>query len=213
MGEMEKKSYRGVVKSMKRRKWVGILLLICIAVGFLGGWKTHKAYYDRKFQEEEVTVSYVTGKLEDIGELATKQLTYTSRIPIEDGSIPVLTKKGFTMQYNATLKAGVDMREMEVKKSGKTYVIRIPHAKLLGPAHVDPDSVQFFDEKKAIFNWKQPEDVTKAISIAEKDIAENPNVDTSTLLEQADENTEQLIHKILDDSVGDMEIRVEFREQ
>ncbi len=44
-----------------------------------------------------------------MGELATQEVTYTSRVQIEKGSIPFITKKGFTMEYNATLKAGVKM--------------------------------------------------------------------------------------------------------
>lgn len=212
MGENEVKNNRKILKTGIRKKWLCIAMVICLGIAFLGGWKAHKAYYEMKNKEQEVTVSYVSGKLENIGELATQQLTYSSSIPIEDGSIPFLTKKGFTMEYNATLKAGVDMEDMEIEEKGKTYVITIPHAKILGTAHVDPNSIQFVDEKKAVFNWNTQEDVAVAISKAEEDIESNPAVDTTALLENADENIEQLIHMVLDDSVGDREVEVVFKD-
>ena len=54
------------------------------------------------------------------------------------------------------------------------------------------------------------EDVAQAISKAKKDVKNNPSVDMTSLLQRADENTEKLIHTILDDSVKDCKVVVRF---
>ena len=78
----------------------------------------NKAIYNFK-NKETISIDYLTGKLKD-GELATQEVTYTSRVQIEKGSIPFITKKGFTMEYNATLKAGVKMDDLNITKRMKS---------------------------------------------------------------------------------------------
>ena len=211
MGENEMREYKGKIRLTSRVKGICIALVVGIAVGAVGGWIAHKTVHDMLNKEAEVTVEYVTGKLENIGELATQEITYTSRVPIEKVTIPFITKKGFTMEYNATLKAGVQMEKMEILPTKEKVIVTIPHAEVLGTAHVDPNSIQFVDEKKAILNWNNQEDVAEALAKAEADIEENPAIDLSLLLERADENIEELIHTILDDSVGGLEVEVKFK--
>lgn len=199
-GKKEKKFRLG-----KRLKWVVFVFVIGLAVGVYAGYNIRKA-----IKEPKVTISYVTGKLEDIGELATEQVTYSSLQQMEEGSIPFIDKKSFLMQYNATLKAGIQMEDMDVKTSKKKVNVTVPHAKILGKPHVDPNSIKFMDEQRALFNWQTKEDTAKAIAMVEKDIEKNDSVDISGLLEKADEHTEELIHKILDDSVGDRKVIVKF---
>ena len=114
------------------------------------------------------------------------------------------------MKYNATLRAGVDMKEVNVKQRGNKIIVKIPHAEVLDEPNVDSDSLKFYDEKKALFSWKKHEDVAQAISKAKKDVKNNPSVDMTSLLQRADENTEKLIHTILDDSVKGCKVVVRF---
>ena len=115
------------------------------------------------------------------------------------------------MHYSATLKAGIQMDEVKEKITDKEVIVTIPHAKVLGKPQVDPDSIKFMDEKRAIFNWQTKEDAKKAISLAEKDIENNDDIDTSSLLEKADDHAKELIHKILDGSVGGRKVAVQFK--
>lgn len=160
--------------------------------------------------KKEVTTQYIAGKLEDIGELTTQQVTYTSEQSVEEGTIPFITKKGFTMRYNATMKAGIEFDEMSIKIKDDVVKVQIPHAKVFSN-QVDPNSITFTDEKKAVLNWKTEEDVVEAIKVAEADIKNNPTVDYAGLLENADRNADELIHKLLDDSVGRRTVEVRFR--
>ena len=182
-------------KAAKKVKTICISLVVGIVIGAVGG----------------ITNDYISGKLEDVGELATQQVTYSSTEQMEDGSIPFINKKSFLMHYSATLKAGIQMDEVKEKITDKEVIVTIPHAKVLGKPQVDPDSIKFMDEKRAIFNWQTKEDAKKAISLAEKDIENNDDIDTSSLLEKADDHAKELIHKILDGSVGGRKVVVQFK--
>lgn len=204
------KTNNKLTKISSKAKNVCVGIVIGIALGGIIGWSIHTAVYNITHKEPEVTVDYVTGKLENIGELATQRLTYTSRVPLEEGSIPFITKKGFVMEYNATIKAGIDIEDWNVDIKPDKVIVSVPHTKLLDTPHVDPSSIKFVDEKKAIFNWTTKEDVAKAIEEAENDIAENEAIDLQGLFANGDENLETLIHSLLDDVVGDKEVEVKF---
>lgn len=91
-------------KIRSKAKDVCVWIVIGLVIGCIVGWSTHTAIYNITHKEPEVSVGYVTGKLENIGELATQKLTYSGKVPLEEGSIPFITKKGFVMEYNARLK-------------------------------------------------------------------------------------------------------------
>ena len=88
-------------KKIKKLKMIGISMIVGILIGVLIGILIYKKV-DNVMNKKEVTLDYLTGKLENIGEFATQEVTYTSRVQIEKGSIPFITQKGFTMEYNAT---------------------------------------------------------------------------------------------------------------
>ena len=76
---------------------------------------------------------------------------------------------------------------------------------------MDPNSIKFIDEKKAVLNWNNKDDVAEAIAKAEKDVDENPTINTTDLLDRADDNFEKIVHNLLDDSVGEGNIEIVFK--
>lgn len=180
-------------------------VVVLIGTGMLIQYKCSEL-----FNRKEVTTRYITGKLDDIGELTTQQITYSAEQSVEEGTIPFITKKGFTMKYNATMKAGIEFEKMAIANKKEKVIVTIPHAKVLSN-QVDAKSIEFVDEKNALFNWKTEEDVADALALAEADVEDNPTVDYEELLERADKHAEELIHKLLDDSVGDKVVEVEFK--
>lgn len=113
------------------------------------------------------------------------------------------------MKYNATMRAGIDFSDMKIKVKKDVVIVKIPHA-IVQSNKLDPTTIEFKDEKKAILNWNNQDDVAEVIALAEADIEENEHVDYEQLLINADEQTVELIHKLLDDSVGGREVEVEF---
>lgn len=189
------------------KKWV-IVVLVSVLIGGMCGWKFH-SYLTK---EEPISTNYITAKLQDASELTTQTITYTSRVPMSDGKIPFITKKSFVMYYNATLRAGVDLSEVDVKRRGDDkLVIKLPHATVQGNPDIDPDSIEFVDEKKALLNWNKKEDVAEALAKAMEDLEKNPSIDMELLLERADEHAIELVHMLLDDAYDDYEIVVEFK--
>nr|WP_296955009.1 DUF4230 domain-containing protein [uncultured Mediterraneibacter sp.] len=182
-----------------------IIVVISLLIGGICGWRLNNY-----LNKEEISTDYISAKLEDVSELTTQKITYSARVPVDKGSIPFINKRGFIMEYNATLRAGVNMEEVDVKQRGNTIIVKIPHAKVLDKPNLDPDSIKFYDETKALFNWSKHEDVAEAIAQAKEDIESNPSIDISMLLTRADENAEELIHTLLDDSVKGCDVEVKF---
>lgn len=197
-----------VKKGIKTKIKIGVLLAGVVFLLGLGMYINHE-WHDL-FNKKEVTTQYITGKLEDVDELTTQQVTYTSDQTVTEGTIPFITQKGFTMTYNATMKAGIEFEEMSVKIRDDSVIVKLPHAKVLSN-QVDPDSIRFTNEKNAMFNWKNEEDVAEALEAAEADVKNNPTVDYDDLINRADKHAEELIHRLLDDSVGDREVEVKFQ--
>lgn len=153
----------------------------------------------------EITIDYINRKLENISSLSTAEMTYNGLYTISEGKIPFITKKGFSMLYTATVQAGIDASLIEIEITEDKIIVSLPAAKIQ-KSWVDPDSIQFYDEKQALFNWTQKTDVTEAISAAETDVTEK--ADTDGLIERADQQAKYIIEGLLKGSVGDREIVV-----
>lgn len=186
-------------------KLIGICTVLVVT--FLSGMLVNEKWHNWK-EDQKISTGYVSGKLEDVGELTTQKLTYTGVVTLSKGDIPFINKSGFTMKYNATANAGMEIEEFDIKVKKDKVVVTIPHATFQDVV-VDPDSIEFYDEKFSLFNRYGKEGTAEAVSEAKKDVAKNADCDE--LLIRADENAEELIHRILDDSVGRREVEVRFR--
>lgn len=184
---------------------IGSILLIFL--GVIIGWNFHASFTEK---ESDITVGFITGKLEDASDLITQRLTYTSVQPVDKGKIPFINKKGFNMQYTATISAGIDMGKLDVKINDKEVKIKIPHAKVIGDADIDPNSLQFFDEKNSLFAWNTKEDLKEAMATAKKEFESVNEIDYKDFLNRADKQAKNVIHGILDDSVDGRKVIIEF---
>ena len=203
---------RSTEKSERRRLWWASLnqmtrtiILIVVAVALIMGGVWLKTFLFGK-SEPKITTDYITGKLDVASELTTAELNYTGLVTFQDGSIPFLTKKGFTMKYTATVEAGIDFSKIEVDVGGKTVKVTLPETEIQS-VKVDPNSIDFYDESFALFNWKDNEDVSDAIARAEADI--QANADMENLKKKSEEQTEKLIRGLLEGAIGERELIIE----
>lgn len=157
-----------------------------------------------------VTAEIIDKKLQNISELSTAEMIYTGLVTVSDGKIPFLTKKGFSMIYIGTVKAGIDPLQVRVDVNEKKEVVTvtIPRAEIQS-VKVDPASIRFYDEKKALFNQDEKTDVTDAIMLAEDDL--KGTADTDGLIKRADQQAEYIIEGILENSIGDMDLEINHR--
>lgn len=199
MEERQKSKFSIKVKLMS--------LLIVLVIAFLGGMYTNEKWHNWK-EDQKISTTYVSGKLDDVGELTTQKLTYTGIITLSKGKIPFINKSGFSMKYDATMWAGMNVEDFDIKVKKDAVIVTIPHA-TLQDVKVDSESIEFYDEKFSLFNRYGKEGTAEAVTEAEKDVRNNANYEE--LLIRADENAEELIHTILDDSVGRREVEVKFK--
>lgn len=191
-----------------RKEWTGVkgkILMLCMAVllaaAGMAGFQISNMVHKQK--QPKVTTAYISGKIDNISELTTTQLEYNGLIVLSDGKIPFLTQKGFSMRYTASIRAGIDISEVKIDITEEKVTVDIPDAQIQS-VNVNSDSVVFYDEKHALFNWTDKEDIVNALSVAKED-AEN-RIDEDELLEKAKEQTETILKSVLTDSIGDREL-------
>ncbi len=159
-----------------------------ITVGFLG------ARLLEKEDNMKVSASSIEEKLSKCSDLTTARLDYRGIIRYEDGDIQYINKKSFSMIYDAHIKAGIDLSQAKVSVNGKKITVTIPKPEIQDIV-VDPDSLEFYDEKLALFNWTKKEDTAKAMKAAKED-ADQKAAQTE-LIQQASEQARTVITTLL----------------
>ncbi len=175
-----------------------------IATGFLSA---------RLLDKEKITVSAssIEERLSKCSSLTTARLDYRGMIKYEEGDIPYINKKSFSMIYDAHIKAGIDLSQAKVEVNGKKIKVTVP-APEIQDIVVSPDSLEFYDEKLALFNWTDREDTAKAIEYAEQDAAAKAS--QTDILTQASDQAKTVINTLItpiSDS-KDEEYQIEFHE-
>lgn len=178
-----------------------------IAVGFLGARLLNR--------EPQVSVSAtsIEERLSKCSSLTTARLDYRGIIKYSEGEIQFINKKSFSMIYDAQIKAGIDLSKAAVKVSGKTIQITIPQPEIQDIS-IDSDSLEFYDEKFALFNWTDKEDTAKAMAYAKEDAqakAGQTNI-LNQALEQARTVIETLLLPVTEDTNSPYQLSVDYEE-
>ncbi len=156
-------------------------------------------------QKPELTSSFINGKLEAASELVSSELFYTGLIKYSEGKIPLLTKNSFSMLYTATVRAGIDLSAVQASVSDDEVVIVLPQCSVQS-VEIDKDSIEFYDERFALFNWTEKTDVIDAVSAAEEDVMQKADLDS--LLEHAQLQAQAIVKGLLEDAVGDRRLDI-----
>ena len=95
---------------------------------------------------------------------------FTSSHQIDDWQVP-FTEKAFTMKWNGTVTAGIDLNRVSIKvdKSGEKLIVAIPKAEVFD-VQIDKDSFELLDEQNNIFNPISMDDLLKLDLKIEEDI-------------------------------------------
>ena len=103
------------------------------------------------------------------------------------------------MTYRAEVKAGIDLSKVKVAVTKSDVKITLPKTEIL-EVRIDPDSIQFYDNKLAILNWQNKEDSVSAIRSAEADVRKKADIEQ--LKNLSAENTKTLIKELFSDCIG-----------
>ena len=114
-------------------------------------------------KKETVDTEYLIAKLQSASELTTAKLNFTGMSKYNDKGVAIINKSNFIMVFEATARAGIDVKEIKIKSDdfNKKVIVEIPEAKILD-VKVDLNSIKYFDQKFALFNFNSKEDANKA---------------------------------------------------
>lgn len=172
-------------------KIIGIMAVVCVVALIMVGILSVKLLDAKK--EPIVTTSAITEQLKNMSDLTTSQLQYRGIVRYEEGNIAFINKKSYTMLYDASVKAGIDMDKVSVGIEGKTIKVQLPKA-VVQDVVIDSDTIEFYDEKNSLFNWENKQDTVTALQLAKEDAEQR--IDETKLLEQAQAQAESLIESL-----------------
>jgi len=181
---------------------VVLVFLLLIGTGLAVFFGT-KSMYNKKPQ---ITSAMLAQKLEGASDLTSARLTYQGVIHYDDGGIPFLTQKKYTMVYSAEVEAGIDLSGVEIEVTDDTVKVKLPDVDVEDPV-VDMDSIEFYDDSFALFDWETKEDGIDAVKEAEKDCKEK--IDIASLEGEAYENAKKVVEELLKDAVDGRTIEIE----
>lgn len=171
------------------------IVMVIVAVALIAAGVFGTLAVQRTFEPSiSLSSTSIQEQLSDCSELATAKLDYRGLVRYENGDIDFITKKAFTMVYDAEVRAGVDLAQARVEVSGNAITVSLPAPQLLG-IEIDPNSLEFYDSSFALFNWENKQDTAKALKAAQAD-AEG-KVDQTGMIEQANEQARTLVENLL----------------
>lgn len=189
-------------------KKLRLILLVTAAIALFGFGFAGARMLDKE-PEVKVSATSIEERLSKCSSLTTARLDYRGIVKYEDGDIQFINKKSFSMIYDAHIKAGIDLSQAVVDISGKTIRIVLPEPEIQDIT-IDSHSLEFYDEKYALFNWTEKEDTAKALEYAKQDAT--AKVDQTDILTQATEQAktviETLILPITEDSANGYELDI-----
>lgn len=116
------------------------------------------------------------------------------------------------MIYDAHIKAGVDLSKATVSISNDTIKITVPKAEIQDVT-VDSDTLEFYDEQFALFNWTDKSDTAKAMEYAKEDA--KVKAAATDILTQAKEQAKTVIETLIVPITADSSnsYQIEFAEE
>lgn len=151
-------------------------------------------------KNKKIDTTYLTAKLEKSSELTTAKLTFKGIYEYDDEGIAVINKSNFVMVYEATARAGIDVKEVKIEQDDFKPIVwvTIPKAKVLD-VKVDTSSIKYLRTDFALLNPNPKEDANNANTLAEEDAKKE--IEEMGILSAADEQAETLIKGLLQDSI------------
>ena len=201
--EKSKKKIKGFIGKIFKNKIGRIVCLALVAVIVLA--VVAVCSYE---PEQTLDTTYIIAKLEKSSELTTAKLNFTGMSEFKDSGITFISKSDFIMVYEATARAGIDVKNIKVVADDVNHVVwlTLPKAEILD-VKVDMNKIKYFDEKFSLFNVDAKEDANKANALAEEEAKKE--LASMGILEMANDQAEALIKGLIQDVVPkDYEIKI-----
>lgn len=155
----------------------------------------------------KVTTSVIMERINETSELTSAKMICTGLINYSDNKIPFINEDAFSMTYSASIQAGFNLDNASVKVTHNKVKLTLPDAEILNIS-IDEDSLNFYDNKFALFKDDSKQDVVTAMKQAKKDIEKKSEIED--LKKSAKKHTKLLFNKLFTDSIGDRKLVIEF---
>ena len=183
-----------------------VILLIVAAIGL--------SLYGVKNQIE-ITSTGVGGSINDLGELATSEYSFTRMQEANKPAKEIIglkipfTSSKVIYSYDGSIKAGLNFEEIEIEPNflTKKVHIRLPETRILS-SEVDNDSLIVYDEHNSPFNSLTFEDMNLSV-VSLKENAEKAAIEKG-LLDNAKTNAETLIRSYIEKTYRPGEYEIIF---
>lgn len=146
-----------------------------------------------------ITSTIIAERLSKISELSTVKYTYSNILTLKnnktfkDLSIP-FTEKSFLIKYSGYIKAGVDLKNLNVIVSKENVTITLKKAKIFDHV-INNKDLYVYNEKSSMFNKLNMQDMITELSNEQRKV-ENDLVKTG-FLDEANANARLLLRGIL----------------
>ena len=181
---------------------IAVILAVVIGIGSISAYK-----YITSPKEESIPLETT---LEDAAELTTQKMIISDVFRSTKGTIPLLNKNRFLVQYKTTITAGLEVQNAKIKETDDKITITIPHCT------IDEDSIKIkssdlkiYDTNFAIMSVDK-EAVMELVGEAEKKAKKKAESDEYGFLENADENAKKVIKGMFENVADEREVVVEF---
>ena len=153
--------------------------------------------------EPSLSAETITAKIEAASDLVTSKVTLKGVAEFSDGGWWFFNKG---LVYTSEVKAGIDVKKVDltVDDGQKIVYIYVPKAEILS-VKILPESIKYYNESFALLNFDKKEDANRAQKMAEE-VAEKDALGAG-VLEAANTQSEILIRGILEEVVGNYEMR------
>ncbi|MBZ9685130.1 DUF4230 domain-containing protein [Clostridium estertheticum] len=186
------------IKPIKyKNKLIFLIILFCTTI-----WAIMIYSIINNFNNDKViSTTVISERLSKISELSTIKYNYSNIISLTDSKkfkdfyIP-FTEKSFLIKYSGYIKAGVDLKDLDIVINQKSVTITLKKSKVLDHV-INNEDFFVYDEKSSMFNKLSIQDMINEIS-NQKNKTEADLIKTG-FLGGADTNAKLLLQGILSD--------------
>lgn len=189
-----------------KKKLILVLIILIVIVGITG---YAKISINRK---TNLLSNRIEEKIVRLMELSTVKYNYTNVVEYENKvqlsgiNIPFTNKK-FILKYSGYIKAGVDLKTIQVNLKDKNTVEIIMDKAEIFENVISEEDVYFFDERDSIFNKLSFKDLY-VVLIEEKEKMKEEVLEKG-MLNDAEKNGEEIITSLLE-AMGFNNVTIKF---
>lgn len=152
-------------KTIKHKnKFIFLIILLSLTISTIIIYSIINNFNNDKI----ISTTIIAERLSKISELSTIKYSYSNIIAItnskkfKDFYIP-FTKKSFLIKYSGYIKAGVDLKDLDIVINEKSITITLKNSKIIDHV-INTEDFFVYDEKSSMFNKLSIQDMINEIT-------------------------------------------------